>query len=162
MSTSPTVTPRSRLLRMSALVVAVSAAALVAGNATRAEAAPPEVISRWNNELVHSNSISPGFSTFLGAGAYTITAKLSAANQGASAIAYTCTISAAGGAATDQAPVTLAPHATQSLSLNVVHHFPSTGQLSFACTKPAGSPTVRMQHIKITAIKVNSVDNQPF
>ncbi|GGO64213.1 hypothetical protein GCM10012289_13110 [Nonomuraea cavernae] len=153
---------RSRRLRLSALAVAVTAGALLAGNVTQAEAAPPEVISRWNNELVHSNSVSPGFSMFLSSGAYTISAKLSAANQGSSTINYSCILSAQGGADTDVAAVTLAPNATQSVVLNVVHNFTSTGQLTFACTKPVGTPAVRMQQVKITAIKVNTLDNQPF
>ncbi|MFC4116818.1 hypothetical protein [Nonomuraea zeae] len=166
--TMPSTTPvrGRRSLRLSALAAvattAVAAGALLAGNATSAEAVPPEVISRWNNELIHSNSISPGFSMFLGTGAYTISAKLTAQNTGSAAISYTCLISAAGGADTDVAEVTLPPNSKQGVFLNVVHNFTSTGQLSFACTKPAGTAQVRMQQVKITAIKVNSLDNQPF
>ncbi|SEG64152.1 hypothetical protein SAMN05444920_103649 [Nonomuraea solani] len=134
----------------------------LAGNVTSAEAVPPEVISRWNNQLIHSGSLSPGFNMFLASGAYTITAKLTAHNTGAAAIDYTCLISAAGGADTDNAEGTLPANGKQDVFLNVVHNFTSTGQLSFACTKPGGTAQVRMLQVKITAIKVNSLDNQPF
>ncbi|GAA3211842.1 hypothetical protein [Nonomuraea helvata] len=164
--TMPLTTPVRRRtgLRLSALaaVATVAVGALLAGNATSAEAVPPEVISRWNNELIHSNSISPGFSMFLASGAYTITAKLTAQNTGSAAITYTCLISAAGGADTDFAEVTLPPNGKQGVFVNVVHTFAGTGQLTFACTKPAGTAQVRMQQVKITAIKVNTLDNQPF
>ncbi|MEV0235570.1 hypothetical protein [Nonomuraea sp. NPDC050786] len=164
--TMPSTTPVRRRtgLRLSALaaVATMAAGALLAGNATSAEAVPPEVISRWNNELIHANSLSPGFSMFLASGAYTITAKLTAQNTGSAAIAYTCLISAAGGADTDVAEVTLPPNGKQGVFVNVVHNFTSTGQLTFACTKPAGTAQVRMQQVKITAVKVNTLDNQPF
>ncbi|MEV4177417.1 hypothetical protein [Nonomuraea sp. NPDC049709] len=166
--TMPSIVParRGRRLRLSALAAvattAVAAGALLAGNATSAEAVPPEVISRWNNELVHSNALSPGFSQFLSAGPYTITAKLTASNTGATAINYSCVISAAGGADTDVAEVTLQPHSKAGVFLNVVHNFTTSGQVSFACTKPGGTPQVRMLQVKITSIKVNSLVNQPF
>lgn len=162
--TMPTTASSRRRLgpRLSALAVVVAAGALLAGNAATAEAAPPDVISRWNNELVHANSLSPGFSTFLAAGPYTITAKLYAENTGSSAIAYSCTISAAGGADTDVTEVTLPPGGKQPIFLNVVHNFTATGQLTFACIKPVGAAQVRMKQVKITAIKVNTLDNQQF
>ncbi|MEV0596091.1 hypothetical protein [Nonomuraea cavernae] len=153
---------RSRRLRLSAPAMVVTVGALLAGNVTQARGGTTGVISRWNNEPVHSTSVSPGFSMFLSSGAYTITAKLSAASQGSSTISYSCILSAQGGADTDVAPVTPAPNATQSVVLNVVHNFTSTGQPTFACTKPDGTSTVRMQQAKITAIKVNTLDNQPF
>lgn len=159
-------TPSRRRPRVTALATALATVlatgALLAGNATTAEAAPPEVISRWNDELIHSGALSPGFSTFLSSGAYTITAKLYAENTGSAAIAYSCTISAAGGADTDVTEVTLPPGGKQPIVLGVVHTFTSTGQLSFGCSKPSGTPQVRMKQIKITAIKVNTLDNQPF
>lgn len=153
---------RRRGLGLTALAAVLATGALLAGNATTAEAAPPEVISRWNNELIHSNSLSPGFSTFLSSGAYTITAKLYAENTGSAAIAYNCVISAAGGQDTDVTEVTLPPGGKQPIFLNVVHTFTSTGQLTFACVKPGGTSQVRMKQIKITAIKVNTLDNQQF
>ncbi|MBB5775425.1 hypothetical protein [Nonomuraea jabiensis] len=161
--TMPSTAPsrRRRGLRLSALAV-VAAGALLAGNANSAEAVPPEVISRWDNEIVHSNALSPGFSGLLGTGAYTITAKLYAENTGASAINYLCTIGTGPNSDGDITEVTLAPHSRHSIFLNVVHNYPSTGPLSFACTKPAGAPQVLMRQVKITAVKVNTLDNQPF
>jgi hypothetical protein len=155
-------TRRRRSLRLTGLAAVLATGALLAGNTTTAEAVPPEVTSRWNNELVHSGSVSPGFSTFLSSGAYTITAKLFAENTGSAAIAYSCTISAAGGADTDLTEVTLPPGGKQPIFLNVVHNFTGTGQLTFACFKPAGTAQVRMKQIKITAVKVNALDNQQF
>ncbi|GAA1686179.1 hypothetical protein GCM10009733_098560 [Nonomuraea maheshkhaliensis] len=153
---------RRRRIVQAAAATAVAAGALLAGNATSAEAVPPEVISRWNNELIHSNSLSPGFNQFLATGPYTITAKLTAVNTGSAAIDYTCLISAAGGADTDRTEVTLPANGKVSIFLNVVHNYTSAGQLSFGCTKPGGTAQVRMRQVKITAVKVNSLDNQPF
>jgi hypothetical protein len=155
---------RNRGLRLSALaaVTVAVAGALLAGNVHSAEAVPPEVISRWDNEIVHSNSISPGFSGLLGAGSYTITAKLYAENTGSSAISYACTIGTGPNSDSDLTEVTLAPNSRHSIFLNVVHHYAATGPLAFACTKPGGAPQVRMKQVKITAVKVNTLDNQPF
>ncbi|MFI7131976.1 hypothetical protein ACIBQ1_40305 [Nonomuraea sp. NPDC050153] len=162
--TMPSTAPsrRRRGLRLSALAAVVAGGALLAGNVSSAEAVPPEVISRWDNEIVHSNSISPGFSGLLGTGAYTITAKLYAENTGASAISYLCTIGTGPNSDGDITEVTLAPHSRHSIFLNVVHNYPSTGPLSFGCTKPTGAPQVLMKQVKITAVKVNTLDNQPF
>jgi hypothetical protein len=163
MSMPSTAPSRRRGLRLSALVVAATAGALLAaGNVHPAEAVPPEVISRWDNEIVHSNSLSPGFVGFLGAGAYTITAKLYAQNTGSSSINYLCTIGTGPNSDSDITEVTLAPNSKESIFLNVVHHYPSTGTLSFGCTKPVGAPQVVMRQVKITAVKVNTLDNQPF
>ncbi|MGN9838872.1 hypothetical protein ACTMTI_12190 [Nonomuraea sp. H19] len=163
--TMPSTAPsRRRGLRLSALTaIAVAVAGtLLAGNVNSAEAVPPEVISRWNNELIHSNAISPGLSTSLGTGAYTITAKLYAENTGSSAINYLCTIGTGPNSDSDVTEVTLAPHSRHSIFLNVVHNYPGTGPLSFGCTKPAGTAQVRMKQVKITAVKVNTLVNQPF
>ncbi|MGI5271226.1 hypothetical protein ACQEUU_18870 [Nonomuraea sp. CA-218870] len=157
----PSTAPR-RLRIASTLVVAAAAGALLAGNAVTAEAAAPEVISRWNNELIHVNSISPSFNQAIFSGPYTVTTKLTAENTGSTAILYTCLVSAEGGADTDHAFVTLPPNSQQTVALNVVHNFTGNGVFTFACTKPAGTPTVRMKQIKITGLKVNSVHNAPF
>jgi hypothetical protein len=162
MTMPSTVPSRRRVLRLTALTVAAAAGVLLAGNVHSAEAVPPEVISRWDNEMIHSNSISPGFSGFLGAGSYTITAKLYAQNTGATSINYLCTIGTGSNSDSDVTEVTLAPNSKQSIFLNVVHHYPSTGTLSFGCTKPGGAPQVVMRQVKITAVKVNTLDNQPF
>ncbi|SDM60416.1 hypothetical protein [Nonomuraea jiangxiensis] len=153
---------RGRGLRLSALAVVVAAGALLAGNAGPAAAVPPEVISRWDNEIVHSGSLSPGFSGFLGAGSYTITAKLYAENTGFSAIGYLCTVGTGPNSDGDITEVTLAPQSRHSIFLNVVHHYPVTGPLTFACSKPVGTPQVVMRQVKITAVKVNTLDNQSF
>ncbi|MEV6032413.1 hypothetical protein AB0L65_14750 [Nonomuraea sp. NPDC052116] len=162
--TMPTTAPSSRRrgLRLSALAAVVAAGALLAGNVNAAEAVPPDVISRWDNEIVHSNALSPGFSGFLGTGSYTITAKLYAENTGGSAIDYLCTIGTGPNSDGDITEVTLAPHSRHSIFLNVVHTYPGTGPLSFACSKPAGASQVLMKQVKITAVKVNTLDNQPF
>lgn len=163
--TMPSTAPsrRRRGLRVSALLATVAAAGtLLAGNVTSAEAVPPEVISRWNDHLVHSNSISPGFSRLMSTGSYTVTAKLYAENTGSQPINYLCTIGTGPNSDSDITEVTLAPHSRHSIFLNVVHHYPSTGPLSFGCTKPTGSSQVLMKQVKITAVKVNTLDNQPF
>lgn len=157
-----TTSARRRRPLFAALAVVAATGALLAGNAGSAEAVPPEVISRWDNEIVHTNALSPGFSGLLGTGSYTITAKLYAQNTGSSSITYLCTIGTGPNSDSDTTEVTLAPQSRQSIFLNVVHHYPSTGTLSFGCTKPAGAPQVVMRQVKITAVKVNTLDNQPF
>ncbi|GAA5037236.1 hypothetical protein HNP84_003083 [Thermocatellispora tengchongensis] len=145
-----------------AVAVALGAGLLVAGNAAPAQAAPPEVISRWNNHRVHTGSLL-NLNNFTGfSGKYTITAKTHAHNTGNSTINYTCTLSAEGGADTDFTEVTLGPGAKESIVVHVVHDFTGTGMLAFGCTKPAGTATVNLNQIKLTAIKVNTLDNQPF
>jgi hypothetical protein len=163
-STTPSTVPsrRRRGLLLSAMAAVAAAGALLVGNVSSAEAVPPDVISRWDNEIVHSNSLSPGFAGFLGTGSYTITAKLYAENTGSSAINYLCTIGTGPNSDGDITEVTLAPNGKQSIFLNVVHSYSSTGPLSFACTKPAGTSQVVMRQVKITAVKVNTLDNQPF
>ncbi|WP_157252911.1 hypothetical protein [Nonomuraea typhae] len=148
--------------RAAGIAVALAAAAVVAGNAAPAQAAPPEVISRWNNHLVHSNSLLAvglfgGFS-----GNYTITAKMYAENTGSSTINYDCRLSAEGGADTDNTEVTLAPHSKQAIVVHVVHNFTGTGQIALGCIKGVGQPQVNLRQIKVTGIKVNSIVNQPF
>lgn len=155
---------RNRWRIATAVAAALAAGTLLAGNVGTAEAVPPEVVSRWDDDVLHTNSI--GASTVLGlpsAGPYTITAKLSAENLGATSIQnYACQLSAEQGADTDSTSVTLAPNSRQAMVVHVVHNFTGNRQFVFACTKPAGSPQVRITQLKITAIKVNALDNQPI
>lgn len=160
MTNSFTTPARRRIVSLAA--AAVAAGALLAFSGGTAQAVAPEVISRWDNDVLHANSIGAAANLGFPAAPYTITAKLTAENLGSSTIQnYTCQLSAEAGADTDFSSVTLAPGAQQTMLVHVVHTFSGTGLLTFACTKPAGSPQVRIKQLKITGIKVNAIDNQP-
>ncbi|UBU09002.1 hypothetical protein [Nonomuraea gerenzanensis] len=148
---------------MSAVLATVAAAgALLAGNAGSAAAVPPDVTSRWDNEILHDGA-SKEVNFFMDPGHYTMTAKLYAVNTGSSTITYQCTLHTGPGGDGDITQVTLAPNGEHAVFLNVVHTYPgSLERLYFGCSKPAGSARVVMRHVKITTVKVNTLSNISF
>ena len=93
------------------------------------------------------------------AGKYVMVAKAIARSDSGNAAFVVCRLFADGDFDESAANVT---RSASTLSFNVVHIFNAPGQVSLLCTDFAGTAGVKLQRIKITAMKVGRLSNTPM
>jgi hypothetical protein len=153
--------PRTRchMLIGAALAVVLLAITVWATNPRQAQAAPPEVYSRFL-DLGTTTTTTPSLTRQfeVPTGAYAGNAKLTAESLG-TLQTLDCTLRL-NTDNTDTARTALENHFTRTIALQAVSA--SAFRITLSCTVISGSGTTQFTHIKVTAIRVNSVDNRQF
>lgn len=145
---------RGPLAVASAVLLTLLASASWAAGAPEAQAAPPEAFTVYDDQYTLGNEESQ-HSISLPAGAYAISAKLTGESFG-TLQTLRCRIFTTGTPnQSDESRQALENRFTQTMALNVTSNF--TNGAFLRCVRLSGSGNTELTHIKITAVKVNSV-----
>jgi len=156
-----------RVLGLVGATVVAAGAAFAASLASPASAAtPPEVFSTWDNSAILNGSTPYVANLQVPAGSYFATSKLSASvgPVGSNVLPFQVFCKLSAGASFDNSTTRIAPPSGVAMVTNqVVQTFAGPGTIRLECNDSTGENlSTLLEHVKITAIRVNSLSNVPL
>ncbi len=142
------------------LAAAAGATAFFMTGAPSATAVVPDVFSKFDNAETVVAGGTKSFTLPLPSGAFFISAKLSPVALGDGERTIVCELSS--NTNFDISTTTIPSSRFESMALQLVRTAPSATTAVLTCSQSGGVGSTELRHIKVTAIRVNSVSDTPF